>query len=400
MREPQLREVAAALGIKITEKTRTGWLHAPCPLAAWTHPNGMDRHPSFGMKVDGERASSFHCYTCKSHGRVGHLVHLLGQHSGQDLAEVAAMVDAHELELKPDFSPWGGRSGGAAPLTILEPAIFDGIYIPIRRSERGTSYLQSRGINGGCAERLGILWDGDEERVLFPVYTPDGGLLGFTGRAVDPGRQPKVRDYSGLPKRRAILGAERWQWDATRRGEFEARARGEHHPQRVKRGGGPHAHGGGGEEVAGSHGEPRHAVLEEHKEGRPLALVEGLFAYAWFHEIGLESYADVGALLGSWLHEEQLAILLRRRASIYWFVDNDPAGDDCLWGRVDKMTGKRSWKEGAILRCVEAGLPCYVPGWPVGKDDPDQLTKGEVWRMIRDTEFTGMRALERAGYKP
>jgi DNA primase len=208
-------------------------------------------------------------------------------------------------------------------------------YDPAWGEPDARTYLVSRGITEEAAGNLALAWDDQQRRVLFPVRDEEGRLFGWTGRAVDDERQPKVRDYQGLPKRHMILGAERWR------------------------------------------GAP----------GRnwPLVLVEGLFGYAHLVSLGVEGRCDVGALLGTVFTPEKLAMVRQRYQPTYLLMDDDDAGDACLFGKVERDATRTG---GAIAALVDH-VPLYVPQWPAGKGDPDELTTEELETMLRETKRWG-----------
>ena len=88
----------------------------------------------------------------------------------------------------------------------------------------------------------------------------------------------------------------------------------------------------------------------------------------------------MGALMGSELTRQKANIIRQHGASTYLLLDNDAAGDACLWGRGNPPSG------GAV-DVLSRHVPVLVPMWPEGKDDPDQLTLEEVLSMIRDTDI-------------
>lgn len=332
MQEAQLRSVLERLGIRVVSRSSRGWLNFHCPLAAWTHQGGHDRRPSAAAKpADGP--SGWTCLTCKNHGRITSLVVQLGRKRGQDLSGLLREVQLAELagEHVVHFGGFDDLPAVEPAPEPLEEAVFDGLYPAASGDPEAAAYLAARGIGGTTADSLGLLWDGDprQRRVLFPVRDHAGRLFGFTGRAVDPETSPKIRDYAGLPKRHLVLGAERWR----------------------------------------SH--------------RPLILVEGLFGYAALIERGVERLASVGAVLGSVLTPEKAQLVRGWGEATYLLFDNDEAGEAGLFGHVDP-DGRRVWREGAVARLLDH-VPVFVPAWPEGKDDPDQLTLAEVETMLAGT---------------
>jgi hypothetical protein len=67
-------KLLGAGSIKISDEE--DWVRCSCPLAPWTHVKGSDENPSFGIKVNDEGESGFHCFTCKS-GRLLDLLHIM-----------------------------------------------------------------------------------------------------------------------------------------------------------------------------------------------------------------------------------------------------------------------------------------------------------------------------------
>jgi hypothetical protein len=340
MQEDTLTAILRKLGVRVAKRNRNGWLDFTCPLAPWTHQHGHDSSPSAGAKVNPTGRSAWHCFTCKQHGSMASLVRQIETYSGKrfpglireaDLADTMPMfaADYGSFEMPLEVEP--------APEPIEEAAV-DGLYPAAWEAPRAQGYLEARGVGQGTAETLGLLYDDglsdprrpDAPRVLFPVRGLDGRLYGFTGRALTPDAKPKVRDYYGLPKRHLILGAERWQ------------------------------------------------------AGRPVVIVEGLFAYARLIELGVEDRVNVGALLGSVLTPEKADLLRHFDQSVYLLLDNDKAGDDGIFGTL-KPDGSRDEARGAIAQLVEH-VPVLIPEWPEGKDDPDQLSRAEVDAMLDETQ--------------
>ncbi len=334
MQEPALRAILGRLGIRPTEKTGTGWLHAPCPFASDRHRNGRDVRPSFGAKIEDRGVSSYHCYSCKMHGRISSLVralhmygHDVGEMDGHGFPALAREADIADMGVMGDVPFDGAQEPRRLPEPLDEDA-YAGLFGSAYDDEEAGRYLEGRGVGYRTVQQLGLGWDPDQRRIVFPVRGGDGALYGFTGRSIVPGAQPKIRDYHGLPKRHLIMGHHRWRGD------------------------------------------------------RPIVIVEGLFAYAHLIEMDLERYADVGALLGSAMTEEKAAILRDQYPSpVFLFLDNDEAGTVALFGPQDRQ-GNQDFQAGAIAALL-GHVPVHVPAWPDGKEDPDQLSKAEVWAMLQ-----------------
>jgi hypothetical protein len=232
------------------------------------------------------------------------------------------------------------------PKVLIEEQ-FIGLYPAAGDDELSRGYLRSRGITRATVVKLGLLYDPKQSRILFPVRGRENELYGFTGRRILPAtkEEPKVRDYHGLPKRDLVLGAHRW------------------------------------------------------RVNKPLIIVEGLFGYAWLHQIGVEEHANIGALLGSAMTPEKAAMVRNFDEPVYLLLDNDEAGEIGIFGRI-LPGGERETSTSAVAQ-LKTHVPVMVPEWPswmettthcgktyeagTAKDDPDQLTLEEVQDMLQWT---------------
>jgi DNA primase len=110
------------------------------------------------------------------------------------------------------------------------------------------------------------------------------------------------------------------------------------------------------------------AHLIERKEINYVMLVEGPFDFA-----RMVSY-DVPAMatLHSSLTKNQAAILKQISKPVIVLLDNDKAG-----------------REGALVvkKLLDRHLPLLKCRYPHNKKDPDQLTKNEVYAMIKDARL-------------
>lgn len=338
MREPELRRIVGQLGVVLGQRTQRGWLHARCPLAPWTHPRGHDRRPSFGVKVEREGLSAYSCFTCGHKGRISSLCRVLGNyrhgdpHHYEALARDADAADGGAV-LESDYER---EDCGPPDPEPMDEDFFHSMFPSAQQVPEAKAYLRSRHVSVWTIESLGLLADPEDCRVLFPVRDRAGLLYGYSGRTWAD-RDPKVRDYC-YPKRHFVLGEERW------------------------RPGDPEAHS------------------DWWARTRPLVLVEGLFAYAHMVELRVERICNVGALLGSTMTREKADRILELGAPVYLFLDDDVGGDSGIYGRLQR-DGSR--QDGAVDLLRD--LPLAVPRWPEGKTDPDELSKAEIWNMLRDT---------------
>ena len=334
MDESNLRAMLGKMGVRVVARSRD-WLVAPCPLAPWRHRRGHDRTPSFAAKINPRGLSGFTCQACHAQGRVSGLARLIGDYSGDDMSAIS--VEAEMIEASAGNLPRyddRDRPGEEVPIAAVDPGPWKERLRPFIFSNDACAYLEGRGVSRETAAQIGIMWDAQERRVVFPVYTRTALLAGFTGRAIDEGVTPKIRDYAGLPKARLVMGCHLWTRDL------------------------------------------------------PVLIVEGLFAYAHMWEIGINNLANIGAILGSSVTRQKASIITEIGRSVFMFLDNDVGGDTGLWG-AQQAHGGRSY--GAVDR-LAFHVPVYVPTWPDGKIDPDELTAVEVRVMMTDTDmYAGRR---------
>lgn len=247
------------------------WVMGHCPFAPWKHDSGRDRNASFGMHVDPHGPSGFNCFTCKTKGgsAVDFAMELYRLTQDDYYLDMADGVDGIETYGGPlpqydQIINWVQQH-----LILDEPLGRE--YLDIYDPAPDHPYLEQRGISPETAEELFIMVDSNDhgsERIVFPVFSPDGGLHGFSGRAVLDNVRPKVRDYPGLKKQLLLLGSHQLE------------------------------------------------------DADCIMLVEGLFDYALMYEYGYY----VVAALHSGLTQEQANILIGIGKPIYLFYDQDVAG--------------------------------------------------------------------------
>lgn len=342
MKEDDLRRVLKMMGLDLPKPNYSGWAHQSCPFAPWLHKGGQDKSGGFAVKVEDQGISSFSCPVCKQHGRIANLARLLGRYRQQDYSHVETEANKIEMLRMSHIPKWEDRVvntqievlGEPLPEEEYDPLL---IFEDVREYPEAVNFLRARRVNGAAVDKAGIRYDPEAKRIVFPVRDGAGGLHGFTGRTILPDHQPKVKDYLNLPKRLLILGEHRW---------------------------------------------------DAHK---PVIIVEGLFAFARFLTEGVDEHFNVGALLGSVLTPGKAAILRARHLPTYLFLDPDEAGRGGIFGPMRK-TGKfhrdgspeffQDVESGAIYQLADH-MPVFVPAYPEGVDDPDDLTLEQVLAQTR-----------------
>ena len=221
----------------------------------------------------------------------------------------------------------------------LDEGIFENVYHRAWDDDRCRAYLEGRGITEDAADKMGLLSDPDQVRVLFPVRDYQGRLFGFSGRSMIPEEErtaPKVRDYGGLKKEWSLLG--------------------------------------------------EHLIAAQDKiKEKPIIVVEGLFAFAHLISIGAQDWVNPVATLGSSLSDKQRDKLANYDRKVFFLYDDDAAGDKGLFGPLDLKIGEH--KGGGALDSLKLFVPTYrllyPEGTPPGAGDPDKLTRKQLFHMLK-----------------
>lgn len=202
MTEDQALAFVKALGGKHIS-TKSGWVTSSCVLARWTHKNGTDNNPSFGLSVDPGKASHWNCYSCGS-GSVEELLggvefHLAKNNQdpklyGLDILAARTLLDSEEVlvqtlpeyqEFQPneqhEFQEW--------------PAYWIDSFLPAVNNQEALAYLNYRGVTAETAMKRDLRWDYKRRMIVFPYHNVYGKFAGARGRAIDPGVEGFKKHY-------------------------------------------------------------------------------------------------------------------------------------------------------------------------------------------------------------
>lgn len=338
------------LRIEVVHEAESGWLTCRCPFAKWLHGGKTDEKPSFFARADVRKKSGYNCYTCHKSGNIVQLIKSLEHYRKREYPGLDLEVQIAEVKAGVSFDY--DLDVDADEPEPIEEVVFEGLFTPAWKSKVARSYLKNdRMISAETAELLGLLYDPMDMRIMFPVRGRRQELYGFSGRTILPkshwpktrgDERPygKIKDYYGLKKRKLLLG------------------------------------------------------LHLRNPKLPSLMVEGLFAYAAMFEEGCDRLGSPIATLGSTLSPEQAAMFVEWGKAVYAFYDNDKAGKRGLFGYIDADGVQR--KGAAHHLCGE--IPFFVPKWPNGLSDPDDLEFTDVRRMTKRAElFTAPPKLDKRG---
>lgn len=332
MNEAGIRGFLSQLNIEVEKKESGDWLMCRCPYAPHYHERGTDSKPSFGVHIDVKGISGFYCFTCNQRGNLHKLAKDIGRLNGVDTNELANKILVAEIPDQID----NYDAIYAQALEDIEEAepinkeLYLSMYPLASECEESMSYLASRDISPITSDILQLRYDPERRRVMFPIIDCNGDLYGFSGRSVlgsdELGTMPKVRDYHGLQKSKLLLG--------------------EHL-------------------IAG-------------REGKPILVVEGLFALAKVVELGALDFCVPVATMKASMSDTQADIIKTISDTCYVLYDNDKAGRRGAYGEGES----RLDPDGGVVKKLSEDITCFGLPYPKGIDDPDDLKEGHLEKMI------------------
>lgn len=161
-----------------------GWVSSSCPLAKYTHKNGTDNKPSFGINLE---SGQFNCFSCHS----GSLYQLLLEltHYGFDVEpiklahKVLANIEA-EVQPLPPFTEFYKHKH---PPFEAWPEYWLDFYTPALNISIAADYLlNTRGLTKAEVITHNLRFDTTRNMVVFPFRNAYGALAGARGRAIVP----------------------------------------------------------------------------------------------------------------------------------------------------------------------------------------------------------------------
>jgi DNA primase len=187
------------------QQSRSGWLTASCPLEHWTHDNGVDRNPSFGLNL--EKPDPFlNCFSCGAHGSATEWLYEIAhrrkkdpdQHFTADIQTAMTMIqesinEAPSIEGLPSYDEMYAQ--GEVELVWFPEHWIDS-FPSVLHVVWARKYLHERGVSMPLAMALDLRADTNQKRVCFPIRDFDSVHRGLHGRAVVAGVEPRYRMYT------------------------------------------------------------------------------------------------------------------------------------------------------------------------------------------------------------
>lgn len=185
------------------------YVRIACPFAEIKHSNKRDRHDSFGVQVDADGTSFYHCFSCKSHGSFWQLFGTVGIHRPLDRD---SLVEIGNEVYKEDVMEMAtGRLSRAVQRYSYDVEDYEDTetlpdldHMEYHFKTFSTDheylkhYLTDRGINHSLIKDFDIRYDDIKERIVVPIYSATGEFVGMVGRSIDPNEQvQKVYNYPG-----------------------------------------------------------------------------------------------------------------------------------------------------------------------------------------------------------
>lgn len=169
-----------------------------------------DNNPSCSVNI---RSGAFYCFSCHEGGSFEKLLAKIDGVSIGSIRQVLMEADDVDESLAETLAILDGRDDDDDEIRYYSRRSFHRKFCTILDSE-GSKYVRGRNISDGTMKRFDLRWADEgvmRERVILPVYTVDGRLLTYAGRAIDPDRKPKARKArTGLS---TLYGLHEWLRD-------------------------------------------------------------------------------------------------------------------------------------------------------------------------------------------
>lgn len=190
MDKDRLRSFLKHVGVKSSVIRSQGWIGSRCPLAPWRHDGGVDKNPSFGLRIMDGGESYGNCFSCSWKGDLLSLVTrikgiaLPDELEALDLETALSMVMDEEKAPPIDFAALGSFDDQFETPPDAKVRPFKEPWLASFKKANDNAYLKKRGVSSWLSEFTDLRYDTGENRICFPIRTFDGVLAGMHGRDV------------------------------------------------------------------------------------------------------------------------------------------------------------------------------------------------------------------------
>lgn len=168
-----------------------------CPFAPWTHEKKSDSHPSFSFDL---LTNCGRCFTCDERGSLYGVMSFIGLLTGnRKLVEIAEASLGITSETDKTFDDAEARLGTLTAAEETNRIALEAWCLTLPKADTITAareYLSKRCFNPDVCSAYDLRWDRDENRIVLPIYTPEGKFIGCQGRTTIDA-DPKTKHYWG-----------------------------------------------------------------------------------------------------------------------------------------------------------------------------------------------------------
>lgn len=175
MNRDSIHQFLRVLGVPRVAPSVEGdeWVNSSCPLASVLHKGGRDERPSFGILVNNDGESLYHCFSCCPHAApLSGLVHTLWISSSYRWRE--AMQAYGKLEVFGEYKKPVCPVLEAAKKTCCEIPVWVLDRYPLLAEASGfearrcVEYLGDRGISLEAIKKFKLRYGKDHQVIIFP----------------------------------------------------------------------------------------------------------------------------------------------------------------------------------------------------------------------------------------
>jgi hypothetical protein len=209
-------------------KRRGEWVRATCPLARWTHSGGKDKHPSFGISIDGDGESHCKCLACSASGSLyallwnldergfsyPELFDFLRKHNQRDLDREAPVSEDNLRERLKRVDKYEAVNAERPPRFVeqeeKQASIPEDVLLQYRQMpEEIRQWLMGpRGLTEETIRAWELGWHPDQKRVVIPIRDETKTLVALSGRTLTSTGGPKYL-HSRFKRDRVLYGSHR-----------------------------------------------------------------------------------------------------------------------------------------------------------------------------------------------